>query len=219
MLTLPEVLPEVLLHEFSADSFPKHVAELLAQFSRPLPQRLASNEVKVALSPGVQELYEEALQTPSLSLEKGNVGIDSHTGRPVTDVVDTVLSCVRMVRTATTFSDGLQQARISWISLLSLLGFAISEDIFILYVFYFFVYFVFNVSSVKTCHFFCLKRRKNRQFMKAMDLKERLLSSCRPFFPVASENKGTSLWTNLLLTTLVSDESSGLLEYELITKG
>ena len=133
--------PEVLVHDFSAGSFPKDVAELLAQLSRPLPQIFVSNEVKVALSPGVREIYEEALRTPGLSLEKDNV--DSHQGRPVTDVIDTVLSCARMVRTATTFSDGLQQARRSWISLLSLLGFAISEDIFILYVFYLLAYLLF----------------------------------------------------------------------------
>src|SRR6266568_3570547 len=100
--------PEVLVHDFSTDRFPKHVAELLAQFSRPLPQRLASDQVRVALSPGVRKMYEEALQTPCLSFDKGN--IDDHPGRPVTDVIDTVLSCVRMVRTATTLSDGLQQA-------------------------------------------------------------------------------------------------------------
>jgi len=167
--------------------------------------------LKVALSPGVREIYEEALRTPGLSLEKDN--IDSHQGRPVTDVIDTVLSCARMVRTATTFSDGIQQARRSWISLLSLLGFAISEDIFILYVFYLLAYFLFKVYSAKMCHFFCLKRRKNRQFMKAMNSRERLLSSCRPSFPVVFENMGVSSWTNLLLTTLVSDESSAAPEY------
>ena len=206
-------LSEVLVHDFAADSFPKCVTELLAQFSRPLPQRFASNEVKVALSPGVREIYEEVLQTPSLFLEKDDISIDSHPGRPVTDVVDTVLSCVRMVRTATTFPDGLQQARISWISLLSLLAFAISEDIFILYVFCSLVHFLFNVFSAKTCHFFCLKRRENRRFTKVMDLKERLLSSYLPFFLAVFENKRTSLWTSLLPTKLVSDESFAAPEY------
>ena len=53
--------------------------------------------------------------------------------RPVTDVIDTVLSSVQMVRAASAFRRGGQQARFSWTTLITMLRVAISENIYFAY--------------------------------------------------------------------------------------
>jgi hypothetical protein len=75
-------------------------------------------------------MFVEALESPLFTLEG-----EESTGNSqimVSDVVDSVLSCVRMVKTASSFGNGAEQARISWISVLTILGIAM-EDVFIMY--------------------------------------------------------------------------------------
>jgi len=54
---------------------------------------------------------------------------------PVTDVIDTVLSSVGRARAASLnlFDQGQLHTRMSWTSLISALGMAISEDVFLAY--------------------------------------------------------------------------------------
>ncbi len=85
-----------------------------------------------SLSPGAQEMLEEVMRSPVLLKESDT---NTQKERPVTEVVDTVLSCVRMVKAASSFSSSrhCQQARASWRSLIAALGIAILEDVLILY--------------------------------------------------------------------------------------
>ena len=127
------IVLEVVRHDITDDyAWPKDVSELFHRLSRPLPKLLASNEFKNALPFRTREILETALHSPVLVLEdeESNCGET----RPVTDVVDTVLSSVRMVRAASAFGRGQQQARLSWTSLITMLGIAISEKVYFSYV-------------------------------------------------------------------------------------
>ncbi len=122
--------PEVVIHDIKEPMIcPQDVFEILSRLSQPLPMHLTSDEVRQVIS-CTQDMYEEALRSPFLSLDNKN---DDRPGRPVTDVLDTALSSVRMVKAASSFSNERRQSRTSWISLLALLGIAISEDVFISY--------------------------------------------------------------------------------------
>lgn len=126
--------PNVIFHDIEKqESIARNVTDILGQLSHPLPKLLTADDVRERLSPGALEMYDEVLRSPSLVLEESS--IQSHIGRPVTDILDTVLSCVRMVKAASSFSPTrlFQQSKSSWVSLISVLGIAISEDVFILY--------------------------------------------------------------------------------------
>jgi hypothetical protein len=71
-------------------------------------------------------VLKEALQSPFLTLEDEES--DYGETRPVTDLIDNVLSSVRVVRAASAFGRAEEQARFSWTSLIIMLGIAISEN-------------------------------------------------------------------------------------------
>jgi hypothetical protein len=122
--------PEVVIHDIKETEYwPKDVVDLLSQLSRPLPKHIESDEVRNRLSPGVRQVYDEALLSSILALEDN---ADEWLGRPVTDVIDTVLSIVQ-AKAAESSCNPHQQWRTSWISLITILGIAISEDVFISY--------------------------------------------------------------------------------------
>ena len=126
--------PNVVIHSIEDQELCTHnVFKLLVQLSRSLPKHLASDEVRESLSPGAQDMLEEVIRSPVLVLEESDTNTQKE--RPVTEVVDTVLSCVRMVKAASSFSSSrhCQQARASWRSLITTLGIAILEDVLILY--------------------------------------------------------------------------------------
>jgi hypothetical protein len=123
--------PQVLIHDIKETEYrPKDVVDLLSQLSRPLPKHIQSDDVRNRLSPGARQVYEEALLSSNLVLEDN---ADEWLGRPVTDVIDTVLSIVQMAKAAESVCNPHQQWRTSWISLITILGIAISEDVFISY--------------------------------------------------------------------------------------
>jgi len=126
--------PNVVIHSIDDQELCTHnVFKFLAQLSRPLPKHIASDEVREMLSPGAQEVLEEVIRSPVLVLEESDTNTQKE--RPVTEVTETVLSCVRMVKAASSFSSSrhCQQARASWRSLITALGIAILEDVLILY--------------------------------------------------------------------------------------
>ncbi len=123
--------PKVIIHDIKEKEYwPKDVVDLLSQLSRPLPKHIQTDEVRNRLSPGACQVYEEALLSPILALEDN---ADGWLGRPVTDVIDTVLSIVQMAKAAGSSCNPHQQWRTSWISLITILGIAISEGVFISY--------------------------------------------------------------------------------------
>jgi len=112
------------------DQWPTDVADIWRSLSCPLPKHLASKVVQECLSPGVSELYEEVLEFLPLDFED-QVETESSGGK-IGDVVDTILSCARMARTTHSFNKQ-DEARSGWISVLTVLGIAISNDALILY--------------------------------------------------------------------------------------
>ena len=127
------IVLEVVRHDISDEyAWPKDVSELFHRFSRPLPKHLASNELQTILPPRTQEILETALQSSALVLEDEES--DREEARPVSDVIDTILTSVRMVRAASAFGRGQEQARLSWTTLITMLGIAISENVYFAYV-------------------------------------------------------------------------------------
>ena len=110
--------------------WPQHVADILHQLSRPLPKHLASDVFQTPLPPATRTMLQIALQSPMVALEDPQ-DVYNENGRPVTDVVDSVLSSVRMVKAASSFEMRQKQARLSWTSLIGFLGMTMSEDVFI----------------------------------------------------------------------------------------
>jgi len=123
------VVLQVVRHNISDEyPWPQDVSDLFRRFSRPLPERLMSNEFQNELPPRTREMLQEALHSPGLVLENEN-----EKARPVTDVIETVLSSVRIVRAASAFGRGEEQARFSWTSLITILGITISENVYLAY--------------------------------------------------------------------------------------
>ena len=121
----------VVRHDLSEEYlWPQHVANIFDQLSRPLPKYLASDVFQTALPSSTREMLQVALQSPTVALEDAQDAYNED-GRPVTDVVDSVLSSVRMVKAASSFGRRQKQARLSWTSLIGLLGITMSEDVFI----------------------------------------------------------------------------------------
>ena len=124
------IVLEVVRHDITDEyTWPQDVSELFRRLSRPLPKLLACNEFQAALPLHTRGMLETALQ----SLELEDETSDSGEARPVTDVVDTILSSVRMVRAASRFGNGQQQARLSWTSLITMIGMAIPDNIYFSY--------------------------------------------------------------------------------------
>ena len=123
---------EVVRHDITDEyPWPQDVAELFRSYSRPLPKLLASNEFQTVLPPRTREILETALQSPVVALEdEENEILEAIL---VTDVVDTILSSVRMVRAASAFGRGPEQARFSWTTLITTLGIAISDSVYFAY--------------------------------------------------------------------------------------
>ena len=123
---------DVVRHDITDEyPWPQDVAELIQEWSRPLPKRLASDDFKNIIPPATRRTLEQALRLPNLKLETN----DTNDGppMPVTDVIETVLSSVRKVRAACSFGRGQEEARMSWTALILALGMAISEDVFLAY--------------------------------------------------------------------------------------
>jgi hypothetical protein len=119
-------------HDIKAHTdWPEQFSEISHQLFRPFPQSVSSNahDCRRFLSLGSWESYEEALASSLFAVKD-----EDTQGRPVADVIDSVLSCVMMVKVATSVcaSRGHKQARLSWISLLTQLGIAISDDVILL---------------------------------------------------------------------------------------
>ena len=121
----------VVRHDLSEEHlWPQCVADIFHQLSRPLPKDLASDGFQTALPPATRRMLQVALQSPMVVLEDAQ-DVYNKDGRSVTDVVDSVLSSVRMVQAAKYFGKRQQQVRLSWTSLIRLLGMTVSEDVFI----------------------------------------------------------------------------------------
>ena len=121
----------VVRHDISEQyPWPQRVADVFHQLSRPLPKHLASDVFQTSLPPATRGMLQDALQSPVLALEDVQ-DVHNEDGRPVIDVVDSVLTSVRMVKKASSFGRRQQQARISWTSLIAFLGMTVSEDVFI----------------------------------------------------------------------------------------
>ena len=121
----------VVRHDISEQfSWPQHVADIFRQLSRPLPKHLASDVFQTSLPLATREILQDALQSPTLALEDIQ-DVHNEDGRPVVDVIDSVLTAVRMVKAASSFGRRRQQARISWTSLIAFLGITVPEDVFI----------------------------------------------------------------------------------------
>ena len=116
----------VVVHDTEhTDTWPTSVANIWSSLSYPLPQHLASSDVRDCLSPCVRELYDEVLQ--SLAPGFGDQGETDRTERTVKDVIDTLLSYTRMARASYSFDRGA-----GWISILTVLGVGISKGAFVL---------------------------------------------------------------------------------------
>lgn len=121
----------VVRHDISEQYlWPQHVADIFHQLSRPLPKHLASDVFQTPLPPATRRILQDALQSPMVALEDVQDVYNEH-GRPVTDVVDSLMTSVRMVQAASSFGRQQQQARTSWKSLIAFFGMAMSEDVFI----------------------------------------------------------------------------------------
>jgi hypothetical protein len=135
-LAIPAIMSivlEVVRHDVTDEcAWPQDVSDIFHHFSRPLPKLLASNEFQLALPLRTREMLETALQSPALMLEDEESFFWE--GRPVTDAVDTILSSVRMVKAASSFGRGREQARLSWTTLIMMLGITISENVYFMYV-------------------------------------------------------------------------------------
>src|SRR6202166_907553 len=128
LLLFMSIALEVVRHDVTDEyAWPLEVSELFRRFSGPLPKHLARNDFQNLLPLRTREILSEALQSPVLVLEDE----ESET-RPVTDIIDTVLSSVRKVRAASAFRRGQEEARRSWISLITMLGFATSQNVYFL---------------------------------------------------------------------------------------
>src|SRR5260221_4388885 len=122
---------EVVHHSITDEyAWPQGVSDLFHRFSRPLPKLLASDEFQTDLPLHARELLLTALESPALVLED-----EERDARTVTDVIDTILSSVRVVRAASAFGieRGHEQARLSWTALITMLGIAISENVYFAY--------------------------------------------------------------------------------------
>ena len=118
-------------HDLSEEYlWPRHVIDIFHQLSRPLPKDLASDVFQAPLPPATRRILQEALQSHMVALEDAQ-DVYNEGGRPVTDVVDSVLSSVRMVQAASSSGRRQQQARFSWKSLIGFLGMTVSDDLFI----------------------------------------------------------------------------------------
>jgi hypothetical protein len=140
---------QVVRHNFTDEyAWPQDVAELSCRFSRPLPKLLASNEFQMVLPLRTREMLDMALQSPVVVLEDEKGEIEET--RPVTDVIDTILSSVRMVRAASAFGSGTghEQARLSWTTLITMLGIAISDSVYFAYGTS--LYFMFSFSNISS---------------------------------------------------------------------
>jgi len=143
------IVLEVVRHGITDEyPWPQDVSDLFHCLSRPLPKLLASNQFQMALTRRTREMLETALQSSTLVLEDEENSYGEVI--PVTDVVDAVLSSVRMVKAASAFGRGGEQAQFSWTTLITMLGMTISEKVYIAYgtdVFCLFCLFQFIIYS------------------------------------------------------------------------
>lgn len=128
--------PEVIIHDIKdRDRYPEDVLELLSQLMCPFPKHLTSNEVRGRLSPFGRQMYDEALRSPIFVLEKGKDSQKGRIGRPVTDVVDSVLTSVCMEKALVDKPEckrGDHSTSI-WTSMFAFLAFAIGQSAFFSY--------------------------------------------------------------------------------------
>jgi len=126
------IVLEVVRHDITDEyAWPQDVSDIFHCFSQPLPRLLASNEFQSVLPPRTREMLGIALRSSALILEDEEC--DFRQARPVIDVVDAILTSVRMVRAASAFGRGGEQARFSWTTLITMLGIAISESVYFVY--------------------------------------------------------------------------------------
>jgi hypothetical protein len=128
--------PEVVIHNIKdRGRYPDDVLELLSQLMCPFPKYLTSNEVQERLSPFGRQMYDEALRSPIFVLEKGKDSKKGRIGRPVTDVIDTVLTsvCTEKALVDKPECQRRDHSRSIWTSTIAFLAFAIGKSAFVSY--------------------------------------------------------------------------------------
>ena len=76
---------------------PRHVTDIFHQLLRPLLKDLALDVFQTPLLPATRRILQEAQQSPMVAVEDVQ-DVYNEGGRPVTDVVDSVLPSVQMVQ-------------------------------------------------------------------------------------------------------------------------
>ena len=108
------------------EHWPVDVTDIWHSLSYPLPKSLTSDNVRKCLSPLACEIYDEVLQSLPTGFEDQDEMETS--GRTVIDIINTILSHVSRVRAARSLGCACDEARLGWISILSVLGIAASDD-------------------------------------------------------------------------------------------
>lgn len=128
--------PEVIIHDIrDRDRYPEGVLEVLAQLMCPFPKILTSNDALQHLSPFGLQMYKDARRSSIFVLEKGEGSHKGRIGRPVTDVIDTVLTSVCMEQALVDKPQCKRRdhSRSIWSSIITTLGIANGQNAFILY--------------------------------------------------------------------------------------
>jgi hypothetical protein len=116
-------------------SLPPEVLSIIDRFHAPLTPDLA-NVAREALSFGSFEIYQEALKSPLLSLDVNNTRWTKEI--PVTHLIDTTLTFVKTLRVVSSLGHihrfGSRPTYGTWASFITTLGFASSEDAFVMHV-------------------------------------------------------------------------------------
>jgi hypothetical protein len=118
---------QVLYHVADPSEWPSPVKEIAQTLERPLPAYLATGPYP-SMSVRASRLFQELICSPSLPLaEDESQTLDS---RPLSDVLDIVLSTVSELRDLTQMTGyGCPRPTIPlWFSLIRTLGYACSED-------------------------------------------------------------------------------------------
>ena len=122
--------PELIIHDITCtDDWPESVSSLYPLFTRPCPKHLISDKVRNALSRGACAIYDELLLSPLLEIEDTNA-TDLAEWKSA-DILDILLSSVKLAKSTIFLPSGEVELRSSWTSIIALLGIALSEDVFV----------------------------------------------------------------------------------------
>ena len=131
----PFMVPHIIHDIDDFLSLPPEVLSIVDRFHAPLTPDLA-NVAREALSVGSFEIYQEALKSPLLSLDVDNTRWTKEI--PVTHLIDTILIFAKTLRVASSPGHihrfGSRPTYGTWASFITTLGFASSEDAFVMHV-------------------------------------------------------------------------------------